>query len=138
MERMMGKGAAFYKLFDVLSFGPMAPELLRDWVNGGMEEGGVEHQDMARWILALAGNRTRDVAQLAGKTVQLVQEAGRADADTVRQAFLEIIADESEPLRALWGSYAGNEGRVLRAVAFGTDALTDAGIHLPATHPVEM
>ena len=136
--RMMGKGAAFYKLFDVLSVGPMAPEFLRDWINEGMEEGGVEHQDMARWILALAGNRTRDVAQLARKTVQLAQEAGRADADTVRQAFLEIIADESEPLRALWGSYAGNEGRVLRAVAFGTDALPDAGIHLPATYPVEM
>lgn len=192
IERMMGRRAAFYKLFDVLYFGPMAPEFLQDWVNEGMTEGGVEHQDMARWILALAGNRTRDVAQLARKTVQLAREAGRASADTVRQAFLEIISDESEPLRALWGSYAGNEGRVLRAVAFGTDALTaaetlrrfglassaaasraaaslvaegvlvqegpgsyrfdspfqrgwviqhalpDAGIHLPATHPVEM
>ncbi len=192
IERMMGKGAAFYRLFDVLSFGPMTPELLREWVNKGMEEGRVEHQDIARWILPLAGNRTRDVAQLARKTVQLAREAGRADADTVRQAFLEIIADESEPLRALWVSYAGNEEKVLRAVASGTDSLTaadtlrrfglassaaasraaaslvaegvlvqegpgayrfdnpfqrgwviqhalpDAGIHLPATHPVEM
>jgi len=192
IERMMGKGAAFYRLFDVLSFGPMAHELLREWVNEGVEDGGVRHQDIARWILALAGNRTRDVAQLARKTVQLAQETGRADADTVKQAFLEIIADESEPLRALWVSYAGNEEKVLRAVASGTDSLTaagtlrrfglassaaasraaaslvsegvlvqegpgdyrfdssfqrgwviqhalpDAGIHLPATHPVEM
>jgi hypothetical protein len=189
---MIGKGAAFYQLFDVLSFGPMDPEHLRGWVNDGMEGGGVRHQDMARWILALAGNRTRDVAQLARKTFQLAREEGRADADTVRQAFLEIIADESEPLRALWVSYAGTEEKVLRAVASGTEslmaadtlqrfglassaaaskaaanlvaegvlvqegpgdyrfdnpfqkgwviqhALPDAGIHLPATHPVEL
>jgi hypothetical protein len=192
IQRMIGKGAAFYKLFDVLSFGPMDPEHLRGWVNDGMEGGGVRHQNIARWILALAGNRTRDVAQLARKTFQLTREEGRADADTVRQAFLEIIADESEPLRALWVSYAGTEEKVLRAVASGTEslmaadtlqrfglassaaaskaaanlvaegvmvqegpgnyrfdnpfqkgwviqhALPDAGIHLPATHPVEL
>jgi hypothetical protein len=126
IERMMGKGAAFYKLFDVLSFGPMPPELLREWVNEGMKAGGVRHTDIANPILALAGNRTRDVAQLARKTVQLAREAGQADADTVKQAFLEIVADESEPLRALWVSYAGNEEKVLRAVASGTDALTAA------------
>ncbi len=126
IERMTGQGAAFYKLFDVLSFGPMPPELLREWVNEGVEAGRVRHNDVARWILALAGNRTRDVAQLARKTVQLAQEAGEADADTVKQAFLEIIADEAEPLRALWVSYAGNEEKVLRAVAAGTDSLTGA------------
>jgi len=126
IERMMGQGAAFYKLFDVLPFGPMAPDLLREWVNEGVEAGGVRHTDIARWILALAGARTRDVAQLARKTVQLAQEAGEADADTVEQAFLEVIADESDPLRALWVSYAGNEEKVLRAVAWGTDSLTAA------------
>jgi hypothetical protein len=126
IERMMGKGAAFYKLFDVLSFGPMAPELLREWVNEGMGKAGVQTREAAGWILALAGNRTRDVAQLARKTVQLAQEAGWADPDTVTQAFLEIIADESEPLRALWVSYANNEEKVLRAVAAGTDSLTAA------------
>lgn len=125
-QGMMGKGAAFYKLFDVLSFGAMASELLREWVNEGMEEAGVRHRDVARWILALAGDRTRDVAQLARKTVYLAQESGQADGDTVKQAFLEIIADESEPLRALWVSYAGNEEKVLRAVASGTDSLTAA------------
>lgn len=192
IQRMLGEGAAFYKLFDVLSFGPMAPDILRSWVNEGMGGGGVQHRDVARWILALAGNRTRDVAQLARKTFQLAQEEGRADAETVKQAFLEIIADESEPLRALWVGYAGTEEKVLRAVASGTrslmaaetlrrfglgssaaasraaaslvakgalvqegpgdyrfdspfqrgwvvrHALPDAGIHLPATHPLEM
>ena len=126
IERMVGKGAAFYKLFDVLSFGPMTPDLLRAWVNEGMEEGGVEHQDIAGWVLALAGNRTRDIAQLARKTFQLAQADGKAEAETVRQAFLEIIADESEPLRALWAGYAPSEEKVLRAVASGTDSLMAA------------
>jgi hypothetical protein len=157
---------------------------------GGEE--GEWHKDIARWILALAGERTRDVAQLARKTFQLARKEGRADAGTVKQAFLEIIADESEPLRALWASYAGTEEKVLRAVATGTEslmaadtlqrfglassaaaskaaanlvaegvlvqegpgnyrfdspfqrgwviqqALPDAGIHLPPTHPVEL
>jgi AAA+ ATPase superfamily predicted ATPase len=192
IQRMMGKGAAFYRLFDVLSFGPMDLEQLRSWVNDGMGGGGVKHQDIARWILALAGERTRDVAQLARKTFHLARKEGRADAGTVKQAFLEIIADESEPLRALWASYAGTEEKVLRAVATGTEslmaadtlqrfglassaaaskaaanlvaegvlvqegpgnyrfdspfqrgwviqqALPDAGIHLPPTHPVEL
>ena len=128
IEGMMGKGAAFYKLFDVLSFGAMASELLREWIEEGMEEAGVRNREVARWILALAGDRTRDVAQLARKTVYLAQESGRADGDTVKQAFLEIIADEFEPLRALWASYAGNEEKVLRAVASGTDSLTAAEI----------
>jgi hypothetical protein len=86
----------------------------------------VKHQDIAHWILALAGERTRDVAQLARKTFQLARKEGRADAGPVKQALLEIIADESEPLRALWASYAGTEEKVLRAVATGTESLMAA------------
>ena len=91
------------RLLDVLSFGPMDPEHLRGWVNDGMEGGGVRHRDIARWILALAGNRTRDVAQLARTAFQLVREEGRADADTVRQAFPEIIADETSVILGILG-----------------------------------
>ena len=111
---------------ELLSFGPLDPEHLRRWVNDGMSGGGVRHQGIARWVLALAGDRTRDVAQLARKTFQLAREEGRADVDAVRQAFLEIIDDESEPLRALWVSYAGTEEKVLRAVASGTESLMAA------------
>jgi len=57
---------------------------------------------------------------------QVAREEEEGDAGTVRQAFLEIIADESEPLRALWASYAATEEKVLRAVASGTESLMAA------------
>lgn len=128
IRRMIARGGAFYKLFDVLAFGPMDEEHLAAWIDERLGEAGVQGEDLGREMIRLAGPRTRDVVQLARKTFDLAHQAGVApvDQECVSRAFIEIVQDESEPLQALWNGYSAAQANVLRAVAAGAEALTSA------------
>lgn len=124
IQRMTDRGGAFYKLFDVLSFGPMDAEHLARWIDERLAEAGVTGADAGTEIVRLAGPRTRDVVQLARKAFDVARDTPTLGRETVNRAFVEVVQDESDPLRALWNGYSEAQKRVLRAVAAGTDGLT--------------
>lgn len=128
IRRMISKGGAFYKLFDVLPFGPMDEDHLAGWVDEKMTEAGIRGENMGREMIRLAGPRTRDVVQLARKAFDMASQVGDAtvDPECIARAFVEVVQDESEPLQALWNGYSAAQENVLRAVAAGTEALTSA------------
>jgi hypothetical protein len=128
IRRMIAKGGAFYKLFDVLHFGPLDEDHLAAWIDARLRAAGLEGGGMGREMIRLAGPRTRDVVQLARKTFELGNQDASVPVDPscVARAFVEVVQDESEPLRALWAGYSAAQARVLRAVAAGGDALTAA------------
>jgi uncharacterized protein len=128
IRRMISKGGAFYKLFDVLSFGPIGPGELGDWIEHRIQEAGLRADGSGREMIRVAGPRTRDVVQLARKTfdIAIQERADPVTADHVARAFVEVVQDESEPLQALWNRYSAAQANVLRAIAAGTDALTSA------------
>jgi hypothetical protein len=126
IRRMIGRRGAFYKLFDVLPFGPMPEAHIAGWIDERMGESGLEGSGMGREMIRLAGPRTRDVVQLARKTYDLAAAGELLDEQSVARAFTEVVQDESEPLQVLWNGYAATQANVLRAVAAGVEALTSA------------
>lgn len=127
IRRMIDRGRAFYKLFDLLPFGPMDEGHLAAWVEERMREAGLEARGVGRETFRLAGPRTRDVVQLARKAFDLAGPGDAVDEALVAVAFVEVVREEDDPLRALWNGYSGTQQNVLRAVAEGTEALTSAG-----------
>jgi hypothetical protein len=125
IRRMIGRRSAFYKLFDVLSFGAMPEAHLAGWIDERMRESGVEG-GMGREMIRLAGPRTRDVVQVARKAFDVTLAGELLDEKCVARAFTEVVQDESEPLQALWNGYPATQANVMRAVAAGAEALTAA------------
>lgn len=126
IQRMMSKGRAFYRLFDVLRFGPIEPGHFAEWIDERMADAGVEPIEAGTAVLALTGPRTRDVVQLARKTFDLAVSLGSADSETVEAAYLELIEEEDELIRGWWEKLTVRQQNVLRAVAAGSDGLTAA------------
>ncbi|MEX0891197.1 MAG: ATP-binding protein [Gemmatimonadota bacterium] len=128
IRRMLEKGRAFYKLFDVLAFGTLQEDHFTSWIEERMALGGVAADGAGRSLVELAGPRTRDVVQLARKAFELgsTRTPPAVDPEVIRNAFVEVVQDESDPLQALWRGYAAAQQNVLRAVAAGTEMLTAA------------
>jgi hypothetical protein len=128
IRRMISQTGAFYKLFDVLSFGPMDPEHLGSWIERELNVNGLSADGIGAEIIRVTGPRTRDVVQLARKTYDIVsqEEGDVVTAADIARAFVEVVQDESEPLQALWNGYPAAQQNVLRAVAAGARALTSS------------
>lgn len=126
IERMMGRGGAFYGLLDRLIVGPIEAAELAGWIDRRMEGAGMETLGVGTEVVALAGPRTRDVVQLARRCFELGHPNGVADASTVREAFLQIVHEEDEPLRSFWQELTPHQQNVLRAVAASEEGLTTA------------
>jgi hypothetical protein len=124
IRRMQQKNRAFYQLADRLPFGPIDPDHLIGWIDGRMQERGIRSEDVGGRIVRAAGPRTRDVVQLARKTFDHARGPGVADEETVRQAFLELIAEEDDAVRLYWGALTPPQQNVLRAIAAGEAQLT--------------
>ncbi len=126
IQRMLSKSRAFYKLFDVMTFGPIEASTLSAWIDQRLLAEAVVPVSVGLSAIQLAGPRTRDVVQLARKTYDLGREGGRADAAVVAEAFAELIEEEDEPLRTWWAALTPRQQNVLRAVAVSADRLTSA------------
>ena len=127
IRRMISKGGAFYKLFDLLSFGPIAPDHLADWIEARMKGGGIEGPTVGAFMIRLVGPRTRDVVQLARKSYDLAMASkDTVGEELVERALVEVVQEEDDPLLALWDGYSATQQKVLRAVADGTESLTSS------------
>lgn len=125
IRRMLEKGRAFYKLFDLLTFGPMDADHFARWIDERLREGGRPCSGVGERCVAVAGPRTRDVVQLARACFEEADAADVAGPDAlVERAFVRIVEEEDDPLRAFWRSLTSYQQNVVRAVAGAERGLT--------------
>jgi DNA-directed RNA polymerase subunit F len=109
-----------------MEFGPIEPGYLAAWLEERMEERGVRCDEVGPECVQIAGPRTRDVIQLARKTFDLTAGTGRADAESVRHAFEELVEEEDGPIRSWWDDLTPAQQNIIRAVAATTAGMTTA------------
>lgn len=119
IEAMVEKNRAFYKLFELLRFGPMDEVHLARWIESRLESCGVRPNGAGPRIVELACPRTRDIIQLARAAFQLGLPPGRLVAGDVERALDRIVDEEGEMLRADWERRTALQQNVLRAIAAG-------------------
>lgn len=131
IRAMLGEDRAFYELFDPLHFGPMDPDHLARWMEERLAASGLEAPGIGARILAVAGDRTRDAVRLALAAWELGGEGGgggeaAAPEERVRRALEQVVAEEDDRMRAVWGNLTEQQQDVLRAVAWNGAGLTAA------------
>lgn len=119
IESMVGsKGRALWKLVDVLRFGPMAPDVMADWVSERATATGVPlSAGEARRVVDLAGPRTRDVVLLARTLWSLAQPKGGVESGGAATAFEAVVQAHAELYRAIFVKLSARQQGVLRAFA---------------------
>ena len=124
IHRMVSEpGRAFYKLLDVLHFGPMEDEHFARWIDERMDASGRPARGLGSRCLDVAGPRTRDVVQLARACWR--RWSGADDLEgLVDAAFRDVVADEQVIARTLWDGLTPHQQDVLRAVAGSQVGLT--------------
>ncbi len=124
IERMLGKGRAFYGLLDQLALGPIEPSHLSAWIDERMVRNGVKTRTVGARATALAGPRTRDIIQVARRCFDRTRPARVGTAADVDLAFDDIVAEQDAALRSTWESLTAAQQNVLRAVSANLGGLT--------------
>ena len=132
LAAMQGRGRAFYQQLSLLTVGPMDPAHFARWIDDRAARADVPAGGLGSACIALAGPRTRDVAQLAraafaaAHTPAAARGARQALAgrDLAETGFSDLVAEQSDPFRALWEGLARTRQQVLRALAVGEVGLT--------------
>lgn len=127
LSGMQGHGRAFYQQLTLLTIGPMDSAHFARWIDDRAARNGVSAAGLGNACLALAGPRTRDVTQLARAAFAMsrASDANHADGRTLAErGFVDLIAEQSDPFRALWEGMARTRQQVLRALAVGEVGLT--------------
>lgn len=127
IRAMLGKGRAFYELFEPLHFGPMDAVHLGRWIDERLEGAGVPCPGLGRRAWAVAGPRTRDVVRVAQASylVASADEAAAEDADELVRAALErLVAEEDDRMRMVWDDLTEHQQNVLRVVAWNEEGLS--------------
>ena len=124
IQRMVSDPAgAFYKLLDMLYFGPMDDEHFARWIDERMAESRRRAPGLGRRCIEVAGPRTRDVVQLA-RSAWRAWSPDVGVEDLVDMAFREVVADEDVIAHTLWKGLTSHQQDVLRAVAGAAAGLT--------------
>jgi hypothetical protein len=125
---MTGKSRAFFKLFDLLRFGPIDPEHMARWVDSRLEGHGVDPTGASpdgagRRIVDLAWPRTRDIVQLARAAHQIGLQRGALRPSDIERALDRVVDEEEELFRAEWDRRTALQQNALRAIAAGEESL---------------
>ncbi len=123
IQAMTQKNRAFYKLFELLRFGPIDEEHLARWIDSRLESHGVRPDGAGRRIVELARPRTRDIVQLARTAFQIGAPRGRLREVDVERALDRVVDEEDELIRSEWDRRTALQQNVLRAVAAREDKL---------------
>jgi AAA+ ATPase superfamily predicted ATPase len=125
IREMVARDRAFYKLFDVLHFGPIEPDHMARWIEERVVAAGAAVDPAAtRLIVQVAGSRTRDVVQLARSAFEMARTSGRLEAREVATGFRRIVDEEDPLIQAEWERLTPLQQNLLRAVAVGERQLT--------------
>ena len=132
LSAMQGRGRAFYQQLSLLTVGPMDPAHFARWIDDRAARANVTASGLGAACIALAGPRTRDVTQLARAAYAAApapnasRGARRAltGAELADTGFSDLVAEQSDPFRALWEGLARTRQQALRALAVGDVGLT--------------
>lgn len=124
IQRMIDSKGALYKMVDKLPFGAINPRHMAAWIDNRMAEAGIKAQGLGDCIVQLAGNRTRDIVQVARRCYDRTAVRGQATIEDAEHAFEDIIAEEHDLLYECWLSLTAYQQNILRAVAAGEKGLT--------------
>lgn len=127
IERMTGKGGAFYDMLSPLPFGPIEPEHFATWIEDRLRGAGLKPvAGVGAECVRLAGPRTFDIVLLAEHTFSMGrgQPGGKVNLDTVSHAFAAIVEEQAFAWEARWSELAAQQQAVLRALAAADSGLT--------------
>jgi hypothetical protein len=125
IRAMIGRERAFYKLFDLLRFGPIEANHFAQWIDDRFTASHVTPNGVGAHIIERVGPRTRDVVQLARRCFARTNRHGQVGtsndvasvAADVQAALEQIVFEEDDPWRAIWRTLTNHQQNVLRAVA---------------------
>ncbi|UCC72756.1 MAG: hypothetical protein JSV86_20780 [Gemmatimonadota bacterium] len=123
IEAMTGRNRAFFKLFELLPFGPIDGRHLARWIDSRLESHGVRPQGAGRRIVELAQPRTRDIILLARSAFQIGARTGNLREGDVWRALDQVVDEEDDLLRADWERRTALQQNVLRAIAAAEEKL---------------
>jgi hypothetical protein len=132
LAAMQGHGRAFYQQMSLLGIGPIDSAHFARWIDDRANRAGLRAPGLGAACIALAGPRTRDVAQLAraafaaapSKTTRASQRTTLTGAKLAEVGFADLVAEQADPFHALWEGLARTRQQVLRALAVGDVGLT--------------
>ena len=123
IHAMLGRDRAFYKLFELMHFGPMDGAHLGAWIEDRLEHAGVAVAGIGARVVAAAGPRTRDCLELA-RAAHLLGGSRPVDAQAlVRAAFDLVLREQDDSIRVQWNTLTALQQNLLRAVASGAEQL---------------
>jgi hypothetical protein len=126
IKAMVGKGRAFYELFDLFTFAPIDPAHMANWIDERMREVGLMTEGAGTLCVAYAGARTRDIVRLARKCVDRASDGDVIGASDVAAAFREIVDEDDDAIHSWWDGLTPPQQNTLRAVAGTSAGLTTA------------
>lgn len=116
------KGRALWKQVDSLSFGPIDPRILAEWIHQHAARTGITFSLAAcDLIVSLAGPRTRDIVQLARATWDAAARMAEVDEHAVEAAMETLVEEQGALFAAQWRGLQAANQRVLRALAAEPD-----------------
>lgn len=128
-----GKGRALWKLADVLPFGPIAPDVLADWIRERAASTGLSiPEPQAGRIVRLAAPRTRDIVQLARAVWARGSPHGTVMPGDPEAAMEAIVEEQAELYRAIFVKLTDRQQAVLRVIAAEPDVQITAAATLQA------
>jgi hypothetical protein len=123
IQAMTERNRAFYKLFEMLPFGPIEHDHLARWIDSRLESHGVGPFNAGRLVVELARPRTRDIVQLARAAYRVGVHRRKLVEGDVERALDQVVDEEDDLLRAQWDRHTALQQNVLRAIAAGEEKL---------------
>ena len=121
VEEMLGKDRAFFRMFELLHLGPVAPDHLARWIDARLEKAGVDPAGAGAEIVARVGPRTQDILQVARHVYARRLSRGGVTAADVTGAIRDVVREEDPVIRTIWSGLTTHQQNVLRAVASGAE-----------------
>jgi hypothetical protein len=119
IDQLLGEQGPFMGMFGRLLVGPIPEDLMSDWIDTSLEKNGIQSEGAGAECVLLAGPRTRDVIQLARKTLDEAKTKGVAKPSTVKTALALIVDDFAEEYWRLWSPLSSTSKSILQAIASG-------------------
>lgn len=124
IRRMLGKNRAFYQLADEYPFGPIDAYHMATWIEERMRSVGLGPFGVGVECVRIAGPRTRDIVALARKCADRSMPGQEITTEAVHDAFVELLDEKDDGIRAWWDSLTQIQQNLLRAVAASPKGLT--------------
>jgi hypothetical protein len=119
IEQLHGVDGPFYGMFGRLPIDRIDPLLMASWIDAQFTKHGVKAAGVGAECARLAGDRTRDVIQLARRAFDLAAGKKIATEASVEAAMRSLLEDFDDDFWRLWSPLSALHKSILQAVATG-------------------